>query len=98
MKKQTVWIFAIAWLSILIMALSCDSCSTTQVVPTPSTNDYQLACQNLESLKCPIGSDPLCAATLQEEDTGHLTNIDVSCLKVATTQAAAVACGGVSCQ
>ena len=98
MKTKSVWMFAVLWVAVLLVVMSVDSCATTPVVPTPSAGDYLLACQNLASLGCPVGTDPQCAATLQEEDVGHLTNIDVACLKTAATKTAAVSCGGVSCQ
>lgn len=74
------------------------ACASVPVVPTPTLLEYQQACQNLAFLTCPIGNNPKCEATLQMEVEQHLTNVDVTCLTAATTKAAAVACGGVSCQ
>lgn len=97
MSTKTIWTFSISWVVIIMFLLSADNCSSTQVVPTPLVN-YQLACQNLSKLGCPIGLDVKCSVTLQMENEQHLTNIDVDCLTTATTQDAAIGCGGVSCQ
>ena len=86
----------IGFLVLVGVQILLGGCATTPIIP--SSNDYQLACQNLTTIGCPIGQDAACASTLEMEVVQRLTNIDVMCLKTATTPVAAVACGGVSCQ
>ena len=89
---ECFWCAVLLWLTV--------GCGTTPT-PTPSPvppSAYQAACDNLAQIGCPLGSNPACAGTLETMAEERLTNISIPCLTTAKDSAAAVRCGGVSCQ
>lgn len=57
------------------------------------------ACANLGALGCSDGADfTACVAACQHVEAARLTKIDTACLMSAHSRAAAIACGGVSCE
>jgi hypothetical protein len=79
---------------ILTLSLAFSACATDPPVPV---DVYPAACLNLQSLGCPEGARPNCAAVMKRADDDHLTDTHASCLAGAKTAEDARACGSVRC-
>ena len=88
----------------LLLAIAFSGCGATcatgiqpgpSPIPTAAT-----ACDNLAHIGCSDGTAPNCVVVLQQVIDGRMTQkpINLGCLTGAADVAAAVACGGVSCE
>jgi len=79
----------------------CAATCATGIQPGPSPiPTAATACDNLAHIGCSDGTAPNCVVVLQQVIDGRMTQkpINLGCLTGAADVAAAVACGGVSCE
>lgn len=73
------------------------NCQATAPTPIPvDAGTVAAACANLAKLGCPEGGAS-CVATIQHASSVGVTDLKPACLAAAMSQAAARACGSVTC-